>query len=209
MATTHHLLGLYDSPYVRRVAITLTHYGIAFTHQSLSVFRHVEQMRATNPLLRVPMLVTPSGEQLHESAFILDYLDELARSAGREALIPASGAGRRRVWQATALAQAATDKAVAIVYELRRPPELRWPDWLTRLREQQQAAFGLLEAALDGDWLAENRMSHADVMAATGIGFIRFTIPGEWPAGRFPRLDALAARLEATPAFRTIPVDEV
>ncbi len=205
----HHLLGLYDSPYVRRVAITMTHYGIAFTHESLSVFRHVDRMRSTNPLLRVPMLVTPAGEKLHESAFILDYLDECARAAGGEALIPAAGPARHRVWQASALAQAATDKAVAIVYEFRRPPELRWPEWLTRLRGQLQTGFGQLEAALDGDWLVGGRVSHADVMAVAGIGFTRYTIPDEWPAGRFPRLEAMAVQLEATPAFRAIPCDEV
>ena len=33
---THHLLGLYDSPYVRRVAIAMVYYGIPFEHESLS-----------------------------------------------------------------------------------------------------------------------------------------------------------------------------
>lgn len=204
---THHLLGLYDSPYVRRVAIAMVHYGIPFTHESLSVFRNVPEMQAHNPLLRVPMLVTPEGDKLHESAFILDYLDGLARDAGREALIPASGAARRRVWQATALAQAATDKAVAIVYEFRRPEELRWQEWLARLRGQMRSALDELEQSLNGEWLTEGRLTHADVMSAVSLGFIRYTIPEEWPADRYPRLEALAARLEATDSFKAIPID--
>lgn len=203
----HHLLGLYDSPYVRRVAIAMAHYEIPFTHESLSVFRNVPEMQDRNPLLRVPMLVTPEGEKLHESAFILDYLDGLAREAGREALIPAAGTGRRRVWQFTGLAQAATDKAVAIVYEFRRPPLQRWEEWLGRVRVQMRAAFAELEQALSKPWLAEERLTHADVMAAVGIGFIRYTIPDEWPGGSFPRLEVLAARLEATDAFRRVPID--
>ncbi len=204
----HHLLGLYDSPYVRRVAIAMKHYDIAFTHESLSVFRHVDAMRPKNPLLRVPQLTTPDGMQLHESAFILDYLDELARAAGRAALVPEDGPLRRQIWQATGLAQAAVDKAVAIVYEFRRPESLRWTEWLDRLRDQLRTGFGLLEAQLSGEWLAGERMSHADVMAAVGVGFIRFTIPDEWPTGRFRRVEELAERLEATPAFRAVPIDE-
>lgn len=204
----HHLLGLYDSPYVRRVAIAMKYYEIPFTHESLSVFRHVEAMRPKNPLLRVPQLTTPEGLQLHESAFILDYLDELARSAGRAALVPEAGLLRRRIWQATGLAQAAVDKAVAIVYEFRRPESQRWPEWLDRLRDQLRTAFGLLESQLSGEWLVGEMMSHADILAAVGVGFIRFTIPDEWPTGRFPRIEALAARLEATPSFRAVPIDE-
>lgn len=52
----HQLLGLYDSPFVRRVAVTMHHYGIPFEHLSLSVFRHMDAMRPLNPLFKVPML---------------------------------------------------------------------------------------------------------------------------------------------------------
>lgn len=205
----HHLLGLYDSPYVRRIAIAMKHYDIPFTHESLSVFRHVDAMRSRNPLLRVPQLTTPDGAQLHESAFILDYLDELARLAGRDALVPAAGALRRQVWQATGVAQAAADKAVAIVYEFRRPESLRWAEWLDRLRDQLRTAFGLLEERLAGEWLVGDRMSHADIMTAVGVGFIRYVVPAEWPDGQFPRVEALSARLESTPEFRAVPISEV
>lgn len=203
----HHLLGLYDSPYVRRVAIAMKHYGIEFSHESLSVFRHIPEMRPKNPLLRVPQLTTPDGVQLHESAFILDYLDELARAAGHAGLVPLAGSVRREIWQATAMAQAAADKAVAIAYEFRRPEALRWVDWLERLREQLRTACGLLEGQLVDEWLVGERISHADIMAAVAVGFVRFVLPGEWPEGAFPRVEGLAARLEATAPFRAVPID--
>ena len=204
---THHLLGLFDSPYVRRVAVTLAHYGIPFTHESLSVFRHVEEMRNTNPLLRVPMLTTPDGMTLHESAFILDYLDELARESGRGALVALTGPDRRAVWQATARAQFAVDKAVALHYEHRRPPELRWAEWEDRLRGQLLTALGLLEESLAGEWFVGDAMTHADVTAAVTVSFIRYTEPKEWPVDRYPRLEALTRRLEQTPAFLAVPID--
>ena len=204
---THHLLGLFDSPYVRRVAVTLAHYGIPFTHESLSVFRHVEEMRKTNPLLRVPMLTTPDGMTLHESAFILDYLDELARESGRGALVAVTGPDRRAVWQATARAQFAVDKAVALHYEHRRPPELRWAEWEDRLRGQLLTALGLLEESLAGEWFVGDAMTHAEVTAAVTVSFIRYTEPKEWPVDRYPRLEALTRRLEQTPAFLAVPID--
>ncbi len=204
----HLLLGLFDSPYVRRVAIAMAYYGIPFDHESLSVFRHVDQMRKSNPLLRVPMLTTPDGMRLHESAFILDYLDEVGRESGREALIPTSGPLRRKVWQVVAMGQIAVDKAVAIHYEHRRPGELRWADWEERLRSQLVTALHQLEDALEGDWLVGERLTHADIMAAVTVSFIRFTEPGEWPSGRFPKLEALTSRLEQTPAFLAVPIDK-
>lgn len=79
---THHLLGLYDSPYVRSVAIAMVYYGIPFEHESLSVFRHMGGNAQDQSLLRVPMLTTPDGMRLHESAFILDYLDDVVRESG-------------------------------------------------------------------------------------------------------------------------------
>ena len=204
----HQLLGLYDSPFVRRAAVTLAHYGIPFEHLSLSVFRHMDAMQPLNPLFKVPMLTLPGGEKLYESAYLLDYLDELAEARGITPLTPRTGSERRRIQQLMALAMIGTEKAVAIAYEARRPPELAWPEWIARVRAQMRAAWGMLEAALAGNYLVGNRLTQADISAVAGIGFIRYTLPAEWPAGLWPRLEALAARLEASPAFMAVPIDE-
>ena len=41
------LVGQFDSPFVRRVAITLQHYGIEFEHSRLSVFPTPWRWRAS------------------------------------------------------------------------------------------------------------------------------------------------------------------
>jgi hypothetical protein len=51
------LIGHYDSPFVRRVGVSLTVLGIPFERQLLSVFSNAEAVRAFNPLVRVPALV--------------------------------------------------------------------------------------------------------------------------------------------------------
>ena len=45
------LVGMLDSPYVRRVAISLELYGVDFVHESLSVFSTYAEFSAINPAL--------------------------------------------------------------------------------------------------------------------------------------------------------------
>ena len=204
----HQLMGLFDSPFVRRVATTMTHYGIPFEHLSLSVFRHMPQMRPLNPLFKVPMLILPSGEKLYESAYQLDYLDEWADQHGLPVFTPRHGALRRAVLQKVALAMIAVEKAVGLAYERRRPVELAWNEWVERLRGQMRSALGQLDATLSGEWLAGTQMTQADISAAVTVGFIRFVLPDEWPARHYPALESLAARLEATAEFLAVPIDK-
>ncbi|WP_313952261.1 glutathione S-transferase family protein [Accumulibacter sp.] len=209
----YQLLGLYDSPFVRRVAVTMNLYEIPFEHVSLSVFRQMDAMRPLNPLFKVPMLTLPGGEKLYESAYVLDYLDELAAERGLSPLIPRSGPQRRQVQQLMALAIVATEKSVAMEYERKRPAELQWPDWSSRLRGQMRQAFAMLEERMagvsgTGGFLHGGRLTQADVTTVAGIGFVRTIQPDEWPRGQYPALEALAARLEASAAFTAVPLDQ-
>ena len=70
------LIGQYDSPFVRRVAIAMRLYELPFEHRPWSTFGDGDKIAAYNPLRRVPTLVLASGEVLMESTAILDYLDE-------------------------------------------------------------------------------------------------------------------------------------
>ena len=51
------LVGMLDSPYVRRVAISLRLLGLPFEHRSVSVFSTFEQFQAINPVVKAPTLV--------------------------------------------------------------------------------------------------------------------------------------------------------
>ena len=66
------LIGQYDSPFVRRVAIAMRLYGLSFEHRPWSVFGDAEKIAQYNPLMRVPTLVMGNGETLIESHAILD-----------------------------------------------------------------------------------------------------------------------------------------
>jgi hypothetical protein len=58
------LIGMLDSPYVRRVAISLQLLGLRFEHQSLSVFRTFSEFQQINPVVKAPTLLCDDGEVL-------------------------------------------------------------------------------------------------------------------------------------------------
>jgi glutathione S-transferase len=193
------LVGQYDSPYVRRVAVSLHHLGIAFERAPLSTFRDIEAMRRVNPTLRIPALILDDGETLTDSHAILDWLD--GEVGPERALIPPAGIPRRRCWQAIGLAATACDKAKDILYERAlRPPEKVHAPVIERYRGQLDAALAGLEATVRQPWMLGERFSQADITVACMLGFVRAAVPDAAPSGRWPRLDRLAEACEALPA---------
>ena len=197
------LIGMFDSPFVRRVAVTLQLLGIPFEHKNWSVGTDQAQIRKYNPLGRVPTLVLDDGEALIESSAILDYLDDRAGRGG--ALRPVTGAPRRRALHLMVLATGAAEKAVLQLYETAfRPEDKRHAPWLERLSAQMQGALAQLEraaAAIEGDdWLVDEALTQADVTVACVFSFIDEALA--LPAKSYPRLRAHVARCEKLPAFK-------
>jgi glutathione S-transferase len=125
------LIGMLDSPFVRRVAVSMRLLDLSYEHASWSVGKDFDRIRAYNPLGRVPTLVLDDGEVLAESAVILDYLDELVGPA--RALLPAGGTERRAALKRMALAMGAAEKGRDQIYEQAfRPPDKRHAPWLER-----------------------------------------------------------------------------
>jgi len=108
------LIGQYDSPFVRRVAIALRLYGLPFEHKPWSTFGDADKIAPYNPLRRVPTLVLDSGEALIESTAILDSLDELV--GPEKAMMAERGDLRRRQLRICALGSGLADKAVSLIY---------------------------------------------------------------------------------------------
>ena len=195
------LVGQYDSPYVRRVAITLHHYGIPFTRNPISVFSDADAMAKINPVVRIPSLVLDDGEVLIDSGAILDHLDEVVGPA--RTLVPRSGVERRRVLQLMATATGATDKMGALVYERHfHKPEAVNEEWAARCKGQFLGGLAYLERQLEGDWLFGGRFTQADLTTATTLGYVRLRVPEVSLERTFPRLARLSDRCEVLSAFQ-------
>ena len=200
------LVGQYDSPVTRRVAVALHHYGMPFTRDTRSIFGEADAVRKISPLTRIPALVLEEGEVLIDSAAILDHLDE---QAGGHALCPASGPTRRQVLQMTALAQGTLEKAAAVVYERHfHPTAHQSPDWLTRCLSQTRAGLDELTRRLGRPYACGAALSHADVMITTLIWYMQDRMDEVLSPTDHSPLILLAEHCETLPAFRAATISD-
>ena len=140
------LIGMLDSPYVRRCAVSMKLMGVPFEHRPLSVFRNFDEFRKVNPVVKAPTLVCDDGTVLMDSTLILDYIEATVSSERR--LTPLELGQRREALRLTGLALAAADKCVQIVYEKeQRPKDKLHEPWFDRVVGQANAAFAELEPA--------------------------------------------------------------
>jgi len=202
------LLGMLDSPYVRRVAVSMKLMDLAFEHRSVSVFRGYEEFRRVNPVVKAPSFVCDDGTVLMDSTLILDYLESSVAPARR--LMPVALEARCAALRRVGLAMAACEKGVQIFYERsQRPPEARHAPWLERVTGQANAAFAELEKSLVAaqPFFGGSQPDAADVAVACAWRFAQHYDAAEIPAERYPALVAYSLRAEALPAFASTPLD--
>lgn len=199
------LIGQYDSPFVRRVAVALKTYGLAYEHKPWSTFGDADEIARYNPLRRVPTLVLDDGEALIESTIILDYLDELV--GAEKAMLPRSGAARRKHLRICALASGLGDKAVSLLYERVLRKEQQLALWVERCQAQIADVLAVLEAerarVTTPYWFGD-LIGHADVAVACVVRFTREAHPQLFAPARYPALTAHSDWCEALAPFKEI-----
>jgi glutathione S-transferase len=200
------LIGMLDSPYVRRVAISLQFLGLPFEHRSISVFRAFAEFRQINPVVKAPTLVCDDGVVLMDSTLILDYAETLA--APRKSLMPTAIGQRRDDLKIIGLALVACEKAVQIIYERNlRPTEKQHQPWLDRVSGQLLTALAELESeiARRPKVIATSAFDQATITSAVAWHFIQQTLAEVVAAARHPGLCELSAQAEATAEFSAAP----
>lgn len=198
------LIGMLDSPFVRRAAITLRLRGVAFEHRSLSVFRNFDEFQAINPLVKAPTLVGDDGGLLVDSSLIIDWAETVGEGPS---LMPGEPAQRLRALRLTGLGLIAAEKTVQIVYEGKRDERHRDAGWLHRVEGQLKAAYAALEpeAKQASPWLLGDTLSQADITVAVAWRFTQIIRPDLITPAQFPALAALSARAEGLQAFAALP----
>jgi glutathione S-transferase len=198
------LIGMLDSPFVRRVAVSMQLLGVGYEHRGWSVGRDYDRIREYNPLVKVPTLVLDDGEVLSDSAAILDYLDQ--RVGVERALLPASGRARRESLRLMAIALAAAEKGRDQLQEVFfRPDDKRHLPWIERLQSQMHAGVGLLDnecKSRNTHWLIGSAMSQADITATCAFTFLNDALPDAGMATRYPHAAKLVARCETLAPFQ-------
>ncbi|SCK06250.1 glutathione S-transferase family protein [Vogesella sp. LIG4] len=200
------LIGMLDSPYVRRVAISLQLLELPWQHLPLSVFRNMPEFRQINPVIKVPTLVCDDGELLMDSSLILDYLERLVPAERR--LLPEALPARQHALHGVGLALAAMEKAVQAYYECNlRPAEARHAPWLERVAEQLNGACTLMENHLQRHAPQVDKLDQATLSIAVAWRFIAERAAEHVAADAYPALRAWSRQAEAHPAFLAFPFD--
>ena len=199
------LIGMLDSPYVRRTAISMQLLGVPFEHHAVSVFSTFAQFQGINPVVKAPTLICDDGTILMDSTLIISYAEALAAP---RSLMPASLPALQHDLHLISLCLAACEKAVQTVYEHNlRPADKQHLPWLDRIYGQLLAAYGLLEtASKKSTWIvADGQISLAMITIAVLWRFTLDMLPEIAIASSYPTIAQLSAALEQLPAFLAYP----
>ena len=171
------LIGMLDSPYVRRVAISLKRLAIPFEHKSLSVFRDFDAFSQHNPVVKAPTLITDNGTVLMDS--------QTLRLIG--------------------LALMACDKTVQLVYERTlRPTDKQYQPWIERVTSQLHAAYAQIEH--HANTLTCEPLMQPAITSAVAWRFTQLHVADIIPSTAYPQLAKFSDKAEALPEFISTPV---
>jgi glutathione S-transferase len=190
------LVGVYLSPYVRRVAAAMISRGLPYEHEPVNGYREFEVASRYNPVAKVPSLVLDDGEILIESSAILDYLNELVPSAP---LIPAGSRARRATLKLAAIGHGICEQSVRLSGARRNPvPETDTERW----RAQVLGGLSALDAvAGEGGPLRAAPLDVAGITAIVAVELVARINPDLEILPSIPRLAELAAKHRETPPF--------
>ncbi len=169
---------LYDSatsPYVRKVCVVAIEIDLDRVIERLATNTAAPspEFLATNPLGKVPALVTDDGTLLYDSPVICEYLDSLHAGA------PLFPQREPALWQALrqqALADGILDAAVLVRLEqMARPEQLRWREWNDRQWNKVERGLDVLEA--EAVAFNDEPLSIGHVAIGCALGWLDFRFP--------------------------------
>lgn len=188
------------SPYVRKVVIAAAELGLDDKIERVTTdpWSPETDLRKSNPLSKIPCLITDEGNAIYDSPVICEYLNTIANGT----LYPTETEARFKTLTLAAAADGLLDAGVLLVVErMRRPEELRWDWWIERQITNIRSAFAVLEEAAD-DLITEGPITIAEVGVAATLDWIQLRHPDlDWAAD-FPKLKAWYDKTAARPSFK-------
>ena len=187
------------SPYVRKVMIVAHECGLADRIEKVTTavvpIKANDELKAENPLVKVPSLTTDDGETLYDSPVICEYLDSLHKSTR---MFPAAGPARWTALRRQALGDGVLDAAILTRYETGvRPKELQWGDWIDgQMRKVRGALDAVERESVDAPF------DIGTLTIACALGYLDFRFPTEdWRKTR-PRLAAWFTETARRPSMK-------
>ncbi len=178
------------SPYVRKVMVVALETGLAERIERIATTvaptKLNDEVARENPLVKVPALTTDDGLVLYDSPVICEYLDTLHEGAK---LFPASGKARWIVLRQQALGDGILDAAILTRYEVLRPKEYQWQDWIDAQMRKVRGALAALEIEAEQGGL-EGALTIGQITVGCALGYLDFRFDSEGWRDRHRRLGA-------------------
>jgi glutathione S-transferase len=196
------------SPYVRKVMVMALETGLAERIERIPTMvaptKPNEEVARENPLVKVPALTTDDGLVLYDSPVICEYLDTL--HSGPK-MFPASGKARWLALRQQALGDGILDAAILGRYEILRPKEYQWQDWIDAQLRKVRGALAALEMEVEAGELA-GPLTIGHITVACALGYLDFRYASEEWRTKHRRLAAWAADIAKRKSIElTVPKD--
>jgi glutathione S-transferase len=189
------------SPFARKVLACAIARGIDNRIELVATDPHGSpaELLKSNPLSKIPALVTEDGLAVFDSPVICEYLDTIGEAS---ALFPTSGTHRWiRISTMHALADGIMDAAVARRMRFGKPMDETRVAFLAR----QKVAVERGLAALEAD-PPQGLTDIGAIAVGCALGYLDFRFPSEPWREAHPRLAAWFAQVSELPAMaRTAP----
>ena len=191
-----------SSPYVRKCLVTAHELGLNERIELLPSNAHPvqrdAQLIASNPLGKVPTLLTDDGTTLYDSRVICEYLDELAGGT----LFPRSGPARWQALTLQSLADGMLDAALLARYEdVARPEALRWPEWRAAQLDKLSTSLASLEATTG---TLANRVDIGTLSLGCALWYADLRFPDLNWRPHYPRVAAWAEAFGQRPSMHAV-----
>ena len=166
------------SPYSAKVRMAARYAGFAFESVAVDTTAEPAQLLSSNPLGKIPVLITDDGEAVFDSRAITQYVNRETRNA----LFPRNAAKRLEAERLEALADGICDCLLAHVYERRsRPEEKVHQDWLDKQWAKAVRALDTLNA---NPPKLPKKITAGQIALRACLGYVALRFPGKWERGR-------------------------
>jgi len=190
------------SPFVRKVRITAIEAGLQdqIEHVSTDPWSAENDLNQSNPVGKVPCLVTDDGLAVYDSPVICEYLDSLNKGSK---MFPEDPAVRFKVLSLAAAGDGMTDAGILhLIESVRRPQELKWDWWDDRQQETMKRCMAVLNAAAPSMATTDGPITIAEITAGSGLGWMDLRFKDlNWRADN-PALADWFEKISERPSFK-------
>jgi glutathione S-transferase len=135
------------SPYARKIRVALIEKGIPCEITVDNPWLENPRIQTVNPIGKVPALITDSGDVIHDSKVIFEYIETVFSGP---TLTPTDAKERITHKQIEAICDSICDAVVLIALEGTRPAEKQSEAWVERQTRKIYAGVEEINARLNG-----------------------------------------------------------